>query len=143
MSHGNSLQHWVILTPDKTGSYANGSWKSVAASNFSRGGAQEHVRDGRFFEAGGEYIYVWPAHRSAVAACSTSCTNPATGSPLYKNVETYDPIADTWTDSARRALYDIGDTADSATLPDGRILDTASSAHTQDSIPRPTPGRPE
>ena len=126
LSHGKSLQTWVILTPDKTGNYANGSWKSVAASNFSRGGAQEHVlKDGRFMEAGGEYIYAWPAH-DGVAACtptqSTPCTNPPSGSPLYKNVETYDPVADAWTIQPD-APYDIGDTG-SATLPDGRILDS-------------------
>jgi hypothetical protein len=39
LSHGNALNHWVILRPDKTGSYANGTWTTVAASNFSRGGA--------------------------------------------------------------------------------------------------------
>ena len=51
-------------TPDAKGSYANGTWKAVASSVYARGGAQEHVLpDGRFFEAGGEYIYVWPPGR--------------------------------------------------------------------------------
>ena len=122
LSHGNALNHWVILTPDKTGSYANGTWKTVAASNFSRGGAQEHVlKDGRFFEAGGEYLYVWPAH-DGVAACASNCTNPAGGSALFKNTEIYDPQTNTWTVEPD-APYDIGDTG-SATLPDGRILDS-------------------
>jgi MYXO-CTERM domain-containing protein len=122
LSHGNALNHWVILTPDKTGSYANGTWTTVAASNFSRGGAQEHVlKDGRFFEAGGEFLYAWPAH-DGVAACPSGCTNPAGGSPLFKNTETYDPVTNTWTVQPD-APYDIGDTG-SATLPDGRILDS-------------------
>ena len=122
LSHGNALNHWVILTPDKTGSYQNGTWATVANSNFSRGGAQEHVlKDGRFFEAGGEYLYVWPAH-DGVAACSSNCTNPNGGSPLFKNTEVYDPVANTWTVEPD-APYDIGDTG-SATLPDGRILDS-------------------
>jgi hypothetical protein len=122
LSHGDALNHWVILTPDKTGSYANGTWKTVAASNFSRGGAQEHIlKDGRFFEAGGEYIYVWPAH-DGVAACSSNCTQPASGSPLFKNAETYDPLTDTWTIQPD-APYDIGDTG-SATIADGRVLDS-------------------
>jgi MYXO-CTERM domain-containing protein len=123
LSHGaGGLNHWVILTPDSTGSYANGTWKTVATSAFARGGAQEHVlNDGRFFEAGGEYIYVWPAH-DGVAACSTACAQPANGSPLFKNVEIYDPVANTWTIEAD-GLYDIGDTG-SATLSDGRILDS-------------------
>jgi MYXO-CTERM domain-containing protein len=122
LSHGSALNHWVILTPDKTGNYANGTWKTVANSNFARGGAQEHVlKDGRFFEAGGEYLYVWPAH-DGVAACASNCTNPAGGSALYKNTEIYDPQTDTWTVEPD-APYDIGDTG-SATLPDGRILDS-------------------
>ena len=122
LSHGNALNHWVILTPDKTGSYANGTWKTVANSNFSRGGAQEHVlKDGRFFEAGGEFLYVWPAH-DGVAACASNCTNPAGGSALFKNTEVYDPQTNTWTIEPD-APYDIGDTG-SATLPDGRILDS-------------------
>jgi MYXO-CTERM domain-containing protein len=122
LSHGNALNHWVILTPDQTGSYANGTWKTVANSNFSRGGAQEHVlKDGRFFEAGGEFLYVWPAH-DGVAACASNCTNPSGGSALFKNTEIYDPVANTWTIEPD-APYDIGDTG-SATLPDGRILDS-------------------
>ena len=122
LSHGNALNKWVILTPDSTGSYASGTWKTAASSAFARGGAQEHVlKDGRFFEAGGEFLYVWPAH-DGVAACASNCTNPAGGSPLFKNVEIYDPVADTWTIEAD-GLYDIGDTA-SATLSDGRILDS-------------------
>jgi MYXO-CTERM domain-containing protein len=122
LSHGSALNHWVILTPDKTGSYANGTWKTVASSNFARGGAQEHVlKDGRFFEAGGEFLYVWPAH-DGVAACASNCTNPAGGSALFKNAEIYDPQTNTWTIEPD-APYDIGDTG-SATLPDGRILDS-------------------
>jgi hypothetical protein len=122
LSHGNALNHWVILTPDSKGSYANGTWKTVASSAFARGGAQEHVlKDGRFFEAGGEFLYAWPAH-DGVAACASNCTNPPSGSPLYKNVEIYDPQTDTWTVEAD-GLYDIGDTG-SATLSDGRILDS-------------------
>ena len=122
LSHGSALNRWVILTPDKTGSYANGTWKTVANSNFSRGGAQEHVlKDGRFFEAGGEYLYAWPAH-DGVAACASNCTNPAGGSALFKNTEVYDPQTNTWTVEPD-APYDIGDTG-SATLPDGRILDS-------------------
>jgi MYXO-CTERM domain-containing protein len=116
LSHGNALNHWVKLTPDKKGSYANGTWTTVASSAYARGGAQEHVlKDGRFFEAGGEYIYVYPG-------CASGCAQPPNGSPLFKNVEIYDPLTDTWTIQAS-GLYDIGDTG-SATLGDGRILDS-------------------
>ena len=50
-------QHLGILTPDKAGNYATGTWKAVANSAHARGGAQQHVlKDGRFFVGGGEYI---------------------------------------------------------------------------------------
>lgn len=122
LSHGNALNHWVKLTPDAKGSYANGTWTSLASSAYARGGAQEHVlKDGRFFEAGGEFIYSWPAV-GGVAACASNCTQPPNGSILFKNVEIYDPVANTWTQEPM-GLYDIGDTG-SATLGDGRILDS-------------------
>jgi hypothetical protein len=136
LSHGSGgLNHWVILTPDSTGSYANGMWKTVATSAFARGGATEHVlKDGRFLEAGGEYIYAWPAH-DGVAACASGCAQPPDGSPLFKNVEIYDPVANTWTVEAD-GLYDIGDTG-SATLSDGRLL-YSTRASSSDQIYDPT-----
>jgi MYXO-CTERM domain-containing protein len=113
LSHGSALNNWEILTPDKTGSYANGTWKAAANSNYARGGAQEHVlKDGRFFEAGGEYIYAWPTGGSSTD---------------YNNVEIYDPVANTWT-LETFGLYDIGDTG-SATLSDGRILDSTRASN--------------
>jgi hypothetical protein len=132
LSHGNGLSTWEILTPDSKGSYATGTWKAAASSAFARGGAQEHVlKDGRFMEAGGEYIYGWPAHDGVAACPPPSCASqPANGSPLFKNVEIYDPVADTWTVEAD-GLYDIGDTG-SATLGNGTILDsTRASNHMQ------------
>ncbi len=117
ISHGTALNHWVVLTPDAKGSYANGTWKSVASSAYARGGAQEHVlKDGRFFEAGGEYIYAWPTGGS---------------SSDYNTVEIYDPIANTWTLEAPGLYGDIGDTG-SAMLADGRVFDsTRNSSATQ------------
>jgi MYXO-CTERM domain-containing protein len=104
LSHGNALNHWVILTPDKKGSYVNGTWKSVAASTHARSGATQHVlRDGRFFQAGGEFI-----------------DGPACTAALCPTAETYDPIANVWKDAAT-APFDIGDTG-STTLGDGRLL---------------------
>jgi MYXO-CTERM domain-containing protein len=104
LSHGSSLKDWVILTPDRKGSYANGTWKSVAGSAHARGGATQHVlKDGRFFQAGGEYI-----------------DGPACTAALCPTAEIYDPIANTWTNAAS-APYDVGDTG-SATLGDGRLL---------------------
>ncbi|HEY4016696.1 MAG TPA: hypothetical protein VGM06_25345 [Polyangiaceae bacterium] len=104
LSHGNGLNHWEILTPDKTGSYIKGTWKAAAASVHARSGATQHVlKDGRFFQAGGEFI--------DGPACTTALCNTA---------EVYDPVANTWTDLPP-GLMDIGDTG-SATLPDGRLL---------------------
>ena len=106
LSHGNALNHWVVLTPDKTGNYAKGTWKSVASSTHARGGAQQHIlKDGRFFQAGGEYI-----------------DGPACTTALCPTAEIYDPVANTWT-ATPNAPYDIGDTG-SAMLSDGRILDS-------------------
>ena len=98
------MNQWVILTPDKKGSYQNGSWKSVAGSTHARSGATQHIlKDGRFFQAGGEYI-----------------DGPECTAALCPTAEIYDPVTDKWTDAAT-APYDIGDTG-SATLPDGRLL---------------------
>ncbi|MFI5306328.1 MAG: hypothetical protein ACHQ53_03185 [Polyangiales bacterium] len=104
LSHGSALNHWVILTPDKKGSYANGTWKSVASSMHARGGATQHMlKDGRFFQAGGEYV-----------------DGPACTAALCKGTEIYDPVADAWKEVAP-GTYEIADTG-SATLSDGRLL---------------------
>jgi MYXO-CTERM domain-containing protein len=109
LSHGSALNNWVILTPDKTGSYAKGTWKTVASSVHTRGGAQQHIlKDGRFFQAGGEYI-----------------DGPACTPALCPTAEIYDPVANVWKDAAT-APYAISDTG-SATLADGRILDSTGS----------------
>lgn len=107
LSHGGDLHQWVKLTPDAQGNYANGAWTVLADSNYGRGAAQEHVlRDGRFYEAGGEYIYFWP---------------PGSSNKDYNSVEIYDPVANTWTIAAPGLYGDIGDSG-SATLIDGRIF---------------------
>jgi MYXO-CTERM domain-containing protein len=104
LSHGDALNHWMILTPDKKGNYANGTWKNVAGSTHARSGATQHVlKDGRFFQAGGEYI-----------------DGPECTAALCPTAEIYDPIANKWTDAAT-APYEIADTG-SATLADGRLI---------------------
>jgi hypothetical protein len=106
LSHGNGLNNWVVLTPDKKGSYANGTWKSVAGKTHARGGAQQHMlRDGRFLEIGGEYV-----------------DGPACTPALCASGEVYDPLKNTWT-SIASAPFGVGD-AGSATLSDGRILES-------------------
>ena len=104
LSHGSALNHWVILSPDAKGDYSKGTWKAAAASTQARGGAQQHVlKDGRFFQIGGEYV-----------------NGPACTPELCKSGEIYDPVADKWTDITP-APYDVGDTG-TAILDDGRIL---------------------
>jgi MYXO-CTERM domain-containing protein len=107
LAHGcGGLQTWQILTPDKAGNYATGTWKAVASSAHARGGAQQHVlKDGRFFVGGGEYI-----------------DGPACTAALCNTAEIYDPVTNTWKNTAN-APYDIGDTG-STTLADGRILES-------------------
>jgi MYXO-CTERM domain-containing protein len=107
LAHGcGGLQTWQILTPDKAGNYATGTWKAVASSAHARGGAQQHVlKDGRFFVGGGEYI-----------------DGPACTPALCNTAEIYDPVANTWKNTAN-APHDIGDTG-STTLADGTILES-------------------
>lgn len=107
LSHGGDLHQWVRLTPDAQGNYANGTWTQLADSNYGRGAAQEHIlRDGRFYEAGGEYIYFWPTGSS---------------SNDHNSVELYNPLTNTWFIGAPGLYGDIGDSG-SATLADGRIF---------------------
>ncbi|HVA17204.1 MAG TPA: hypothetical protein VMV59_05760 [Candidatus Dormibacteraeota bacterium] len=107
LSHGGDLHQWVKLTPDAQGNYANGAWTVLADSNYGRGAAQEHVlRDGRFYEASGEYIYFWP---------------PGSSSNDHNSVEVYDRVANTWTIGAPGLYGDIGDSG-STTFTDGRTF---------------------
>ncbi|MBV9745191.1 MAG: hypothetical protein JO099_15630 [Acidobacteriia bacterium] len=76
-------QSWFALTPNSTGSYANGSWKQLATEPTPRiYFADQIMRDGRLFIAGGEY------------------TGPllALGLPIWSNTgEIYDPASNSWT----------------------------------------------
>jgi Kelch motif len=88
---------WFRLRPDASGSYANGTWSTVASMRDSRLYFGSVVlRDGRVFVAGGEL-------GSGIAT-----------------IELYDPRTDVWT-----PVQGLGDDiADSTTtvLPDGRVL---------------------
>lgn len=65
---------WYRLTPDATGSYANGTWSTLASMNYSRLYYSSQVlQNGKVFVAGGEY---------------------GSGS---NSAEVYDPLANTWT----------------------------------------------
>lgn len=89
---------WYRLTPDSSGSYANGSWSAMASLNDSRRYSSSQVlRDGRIFVAGGEY-----------GAGATTA-------------EIYNPANNTWTRTPAPGVTDFVDSP-SMLLPDGRVL---------------------
>ena len=103
LAQGLSTNQWYRLTPDVNGSYANGTWATLAPSNraplYYASGV---LRDGRVIVAGGEYD-------SGVLV-------------MLLNVERYDPVADTWTTLPNPPGWTrIGD-APGCVLPDGRFI---------------------
>jgi len=103
IGQGSSANTWQKLTPDSNGSYANGSWSSIANSiNAPLYYASGVLNDGRVIVCGGEYnngALVW-----LVAA------------------EMYNPVSDTWTALPTPAGWArIGD-APGCVLPDGRFF---------------------
>jgi hypothetical protein len=107
LSNGSDLHQWVKLVPDQYGSYANGHWVSLATSPYGLGAAQEHILpDGRFYQAGGEYVYFWP---------SGSSSNDHNG------VQLYDPVTNTWSLGQSGLYGNLQDTG-SASLRNGSIV---------------------
>ena len=103
LAQGVSTNQWYRLTPAANGSYANGTWTTLAASNraplYYASGV---VRDGRVIVAGGEY------DSGALV--------------MLLNVERYDPVSNTWTTLPNPAGWvRIGD-APGSVLPDGRFI---------------------
>jgi hypothetical protein len=103
LAQGVSTNNWYRLTPDANGSYANGTWATMANSvNGPLYYASGILRDGRLIVAGGEYNFgaaVW-----LLAA------------------EMYNPVANTWTTLPTPAGWTrIGD-APGCVLPDGRFF---------------------
>jgi hypothetical protein len=117
LSNGSDLHQWVKLVPDANGSYANGKWVGLATSPYGVGAAQEQILpDGRFYQAGGEYVYQWP---------SGSSSNDHNG------VQLYDPVTNTWTLGQSGLFGNLWDTG-TAHLKDGRIVSSDQrSARTQ------------
>ncbi len=107
LSNGSGLNQWVKLVPDSHGNYANGTWVTLAASPYGMGAAQEHVLpDGRFYQAGGEFIYNFPAGSSAND---------------HNAVQLYNPVTNTWS-LGQEGLYGALQDSGSATLANGRIV---------------------
>jgi hypothetical protein len=101
---------WFRLTPDSSGSYANGTLTPVPNSSLPRlFYASDVLRDGRVFVLGGEYT-----------SLSTSFNQPPPQTETNTG-EIYDPVANTWTPIANYPQSTFGD-APSAVLPDGQVL---------------------
>ena len=120
IAHGNGTSNWYRLIPDKSGSYANGSWVATSPmltdSNLTatmNGPNYEPLffgsavlQDGTLLVFGGEYN---------VKFCN-GCAVDAL------EVQLYDPVTDSWTVLPTPTGWsNIGDPA-SAVLADGRVL---------------------
>jgi hypothetical protein len=105
ISQGNNFSAWDMLTPDKFGSYVNGTWKTIASlppGYTPDAFASAVLADGRVIIEGGEYI---------------------NGGFSFTNMGAiYDPVKDTWTtqEPPRRWAF-IGDSP-SVVLPNGHFL---------------------
>jgi hypothetical protein len=103
---------WDRLTPDTSGSYANGTWDTIAAMHDSRLYFSSQVlKDGRVYVAGGEY---------------------GTGG---SRAEIYNPVTNKWTFAPNNSL-NFSD-ANSEVLPDGKILQAVVGSGTQTIIYNP------
>ncbi|HUJ08579.1 MAG TPA: kelch repeat-containing protein [Verrucomicrobiae bacterium] len=95
---GGASANWYRLTP-ANGSYANGTWSTLASMHDSRLYYSSQVlKDGRVFVAGGEY---------------GSATNVTTA-------EVYDPQSNTWTLTPASGQSFLDSTSE--ILPDGTVL---------------------
>jgi hypothetical protein len=106
-SGGYGTRRWWKLTPDATGSYANGQWNRMADSNNGRKYFASCVlADGKLIVCGGEY-----------SDTSGSNANDDTSAS-----EIYDPVANSWAKiSPPSGITQIGDSP-CCMLGDGRFL---------------------
>ncbi len=102
LAQDEGTKKFWLLTPDKTGSYANGTWAPAADANKGRLYHSSAVLDdGRVLMVGGEYIDSMPTEDPTA--------------------EIYDPAKNTWSPIDGPGWAMVGD-APSAVLPDGRVL---------------------
>jgi hypothetical protein len=103
MCQDGGTANWWKLTPDSSGSYAQGTWSQLASGPVAPlYYASAVLRDGRVFRAGGEYSNGSPADLLAA--------------------EVYDPLTNVWTPlPVPTGWTKIGD-APCCPLPDGRVL---------------------
>jgi hypothetical protein len=99
---GGTTAAWQKLTPDGTGSYANGSWSQLAPMGTPRlYFASNVLTSGKVLVLGGEYTDA--------------------GSVWTNTGEIYDPVANTWTPISPFPQSNFGDDP-SEVLPDGTVL---------------------
>ena len=105
ITQGNSGSDWAMLTPDKFGSYLNGTWKAVAslpAGYVPSAFASAVLADGRLIIEGGEYN---------------------NGQFAFTNMgAVYDPAKDTWTKQKPPDGWGFIGDSPSAVLPNGHFL---------------------
>ncbi len=95
---------WYELTPDTSGDYVDGTWKTLKSSNVGRYDYGSAVLpDGRVFVLGGEFT-----------GSSATATEANSG-------EIYDPVANSWTNIANFQESQFGDGVVEV-LPNGEVL---------------------
>ena len=104
LAQGYSNSDFWVLTPDKTGSYVNGTWQQVGSLNYDPSAdASQVLADGRVIVQGGEY-------------------SNGGNFTLTNKGEIYDPIKQTWSVlKAPSHWQNIGDSP-STVLADGRFF---------------------
>lgn len=145
-------QHFYTLTPDRTGSYVNGTWARVADSprNYAPyAGASAVLADGRVLLIGGEYNFGQfdLTNRGAIYDPIANAWNPLKpppgrhwnfigdspalvladgrfliGDKLHKDMAAYDPASNQWTILAYTGKSDFNAEEGWVLLPDGRVL---------------------
>lgn len=96
---GSNGTVWDKLTPDSFGSYANGTWSTIAPMHNDRlYFSSQILMNGQVYVAGGEY-----------------------GSG-YGSAEIYEPLANTWTPVPQLTSGDTFFDACSEILPDGKVM---------------------
>jgi len=108
LSNGADLHQWVKLVPDQFRQlrrrHLGAAWPPAPNG---LGAAQEHILpDGRFYQAGGEYVYF-------LAAGSSSND--------HNGVQLYDPVTNTWSLASPASTETLQDTG-SSSLRDGSIV---------------------
>ena len=105
ITQGNAGSDWAKLTPDKFGSYVNGTWKSIAslpAGYVPSAFASAVLGDGRVIVEGGEYN---------------------NGQFAFTNMgAVYDPAKDAWAMQKPPKGWDFIGDSPSAVLPNGHFL---------------------